>query len=436
MLCLEVCRLVKQDVSHVAVALIVVVDSMYIQTDSGNTYSYLRQSNTIVGGLVEESRTPWLFASLYPISSMHEVNMYVISITEQCNLRCTYCCYSGSYSNNRTHSTKSMTTEDIDSIFTFIEEISPNRDIRIAFYGGEPLLNYTIVKYAICEGYKLWKGKVTFSISTNGTLLTNEVIDWLVSNNVEIALSVDGTEQYHDLCRKDINGGGSFMRVRKALSYIKDHYVDYFYNVVTIMTLPSFKDIDKIAEAWHNDPLLRRLTPVKISGLSPNFNVGIEKKRYEDIKGFYSHLLDTYQQHQDWNVLKVFLNQCIVYWKDRPILVPTGPAPMPTCLPINTRLYIDSKMQIGVCEKISDMYRIGCIKDGIDWGKVNAIVRSYYDKRVERCKYCSAVRMCDMCLTAVEYTDEQWDILCHNEREYARLYMYLYCEMAERGLIE
>ena len=37
---------------------------------------------------------------------------------------------------------------------------------------------------------------------------------------------------------------------------------------------------------------------------------------------------------------------------------------------------------------------------------------------------------------AVEYSDEQWDILCHNERVYAQIFMFLYCEMAERGLIK
>jgi len=99
-------------------------------------------------------------------------------------------------------------------------------------------------------------------------------------------------------------------------------------------------------------------------------------------------------------------------------------------------LYIDANLQIGVCEKMSDNYRIGSIKDGIDWVKANSVVRDYYNKRVERCKDCSAVRMCNMCLTALEHTDEQWDILCHNEQVYTRVFMYLFCEMAERGLIK
>lgn len=88
------------------------------------------------------------------------------------------------------------------------------------------------------------------------------------------------------------------------------------------------------------------------------------------------------------------------------------------------------------CEKISDCYRIGNIKDGINWKLANEQVQQYYQIRSQRCTHCSAVRMCDLCLTAIEFSDEQWDALCHNEREYARLYMFLFCEMAERGMID
>ena len=109
--------------------------------------------------------------------------------------------------------------------------------------------------------------------------------------------------------------------------------------------------------------------------------------------------------------------------------------PMSTCMPQNTKLYIDVEKQIAVCEKISDYYRIGNVKDGIEWGKANEHVQAYYDMRVHRCDHCPAIRMCNLCLTAVEYNDEQWDVLCHNERVYAQLDMLLFCEMVERGMV-
>ena len=409
---------------------------MHIQTSSGNIYSYLRQTNEIVEGIVDKPTVPWIFAPNVQFSSMPNVDSYILGITEQCNLRCTYCCYSGSYLNNRTHGAKYMESKDIDSIFEFIEVLSPNRNIRISFYGGEPLLNYTIIQYAVDLGYMKWGDKVTFSISTNGVLLTPIVIDWIIAKNVELAISIDGTEEFHDKHRIDKRENGSFPKIKTALLYLKTNYPEYYYGITIMMTLPSFRSIGKIAEAWHNEPLLKELSPSMINGLAPNFSSGVEKIEYEDILSVYSSLLDSYHKHPEWNVLRVLFNQCISYWKKRPIVSPHGAVPMATCMPINTKLFVDSNLQIGVCEKISDKYRIGDVKIGIDWNRTNTIVKEYYNKRVERCRYCPSVRMCDMCLTAVEYTDEQWNVLCHNEQVYTRLFMYLFCEMAERGLIK
>ena len=134
-------------------------------------------------------------------------------------------------------------------------------------------------------------------------------------------------------------------------------------------------------------------------------------------------------------MLKAYFDGCIAYWKDRPIVDAGSSVPMSTCMPRNTKLYIDASKQIAVCEKISDSYRIGCVQDGIDWNKANSHVAIYYNKRVQRCNHCSAIRVCDLCLTAIEFNDEQWDILCHNECVYAQLCMLLFCEMVERRLI-
>ena len=409
---------------------------MYIQTSSGNFYSYLRQTNEIVEGIVDEPIVPWIFAPNVQFSSMPNVDSYILGITEQCNLRCTYCCYSGTYANNRTHSAKHMESSDIDSIFDFIDNVSPDRAIRISFYGGEPLLQYKLIQYAVDLGYKKWGNKVTFSISTNGVLLTPAIIDWIIANNIELAISIDGAEEYHDKYRIDISGNGSFSKIKSALSYIKANYPKSYWDITIMMTLPSFKSIGEIAESWHNEPLLKSLSPTMINGLAPNFASEVERVKYDEVCSVYTNLLDLYHKHPDWNVLRVFFNQCIAYWKDRPIVSPHGPIPMATCMPINTKLFIDSDLQIGVCEKVSDKYRIGDIKTGINWEKANSIVNEYYNKRVDRCRHCPSVRMCDMCLTSVEYTDEQWDILCHNEQVYTRVFMYLFCEMAERGMIK
>ena len=435
-----VCLLVRSDACRAAAVQNVVARAtnagMHIITSSGNVYSYLRQTNEIVAGEADDSAIEWNFAPIVQFTSMPGIDSFILGVTEQCNLRCAYCCYSGSYAGNRTHGVRSMSASDIDSVYDFIDEQAPGRSIRISFYGGEPLTDFSLVQYAVERGYGRWGDKVTFSISTNGVLLRPEVCDWIIANKVELAVSVDGTERYHDRNRVDVSGMGSFSRIYRALEYIKERYPQYFRSITVLMTSSSSDDICQIAEDWHNDPLLREISPAMINGLAPNFSVGVRTVEYEDLKEKYTRWLDLYQQHPDWNILKVFFNQCIAYWKDRPILAPEGTVPMATCLPHNSKLYIDSSLNIGVCEKISDSYRIGNVRTGVDWGKANSVVEEYYSKRVDRCRFCPAVRMCDMCLTAVEHNCQEWDILCHNERVYTRLYMYLFCEMAERGLLQ
>lgn len=409
---------------------------MEIQTRSGNTYSYNKQTGEIIGGSISAQLPEWDFAPFVPIESMPQVDSFILGLTEQCNLRCTYCCYSSNYINKRSHNTVSMSTENVDDILAFIDSFTSKRPIKIFLYGGEPLLKYDLVQYTVGKAHALLGSNVSFTVSTNGTTLSKDKVDWLVSNNITLALSIDGTEAYHDSYRVDAQGNGSYTRVYDALKYIKRTYPEYAKEMSLIMTLASFDKIVEIAEDWHNDEVLRDWVPTMMNSLAPNFSKGVDKADHEEVKEFYDILLDTYEEHQDWIILKKLLESCVAYWKERPIFEPSTSVPMATCLPNNTKLYIDTNLQIGVCEKMSDNYRIGNIKDGIDWVKANSVVRDYYNKRVECCKDCSAVRMCNMCLTAIEHTDEQWDILCHNEQVYTRVFMYLFCEMAERGLIK
>lgn len=408
---------------------------MYIETTNHNFYSYLRQTGEIVPGIVADDDYVWTFEPNKPFTAMPGVEMFIIGITEECNLRCRYCCYSGEYQNNRTHSNRHMCENDIEEIYNFIDKTTPIHPLRIAFYGGEPMTQYHLVQYAINKAEERWNEDVLFSVTTNATLLSAERIDWLMAHHVKMEFSIDGTAKFHDRNRVDQVGNGSFHQMYQALSYIANEHHEYLTNIQLLMTLPSVEDILSIAEDWYNDSVLRQLTPSHIASLAPNFVNGVEKKEYITLKEQYMTLLNIYEQHQDWSVLKAFFDECIAYWKDRPIVDAGSSVPMSTCMPRNTKLYIDVSKQIAVCEKISDQYRIGCIFEGIDWDKANSHVSTYYNKRVQRCSHCPAIRVCDLCLTTIEFNDEQWDVLCHNEQVYAQLYMLLFCEMAERGML-
>ena len=410
---------------------------MIISTCKGNLYTYLQQTNEIINDVVDSDNFVWTFEPLKAFSDLPNVDTYIISITEHCNLRCTYCCYSGDYKNNRKHSTSLMSTQDIDEVFEYIQVHRTKDTLKIALYGGEPLTNFSTLRYAILKARVIWDNAVEISISTNGVLLTKDKVDWFVEQNVRLDISIDGGKYTHDRQRKDAGGNGSFEKIHYALSYLKEAHPQYLLdNVLLLMTLVSLSDLEQVAKEWHKDVILKNLTPTKISNVLPNFTKEVPCSDYDELITKYIRLLDIYERHRDWLVLKVFFEQCIAYWLNRPIINVDFSIPMSTCLPQTSKLYIDCKKQISVCEKFCDKYPIGNICEGVNWKYANNLVRRYYNKRKDRCATCPAIRMCNLCLMAVEYNNIEWDVLCHNERAYTKVCFRIFCEMAERDLIQ
>ena len=113
-------------------------------------------------------------------------NMYsmTLNVTEDCNFRCSYCAYSGSYNKQRIHKKKNMSFEiaklSIDYFLTKISDLNKIKQIplvkAIGFYGGEPLLCYKLIKNCIEYVKKNYSHEnVSFVITTNGTLLQKKL---------------------------------------------------------------------------------------------------------------------------------------------------------------------------------------------------------------------------------------------------------------------
>ncbi|MCR2043147.1 radical SAM protein [Anaerosalibacter massiliensis] len=146
---------------------------------------------------------------------------FTIFVTSKCNLRCRYC-YEGTEKSNI-----DMTTEISDKVIEFIKyklkEDSEKKPLNIIFHGGEPLINFELIKYI--SGSILQKIKdreVIFSMTTNGTIMTEEIIEYVKEYIDSLSISIDGTLKSHDMNRKFANGEGSYKTViynaRKLLS--------------------------------------------------------------------------------------------------------------------------------------------------------------------------------------------------------------------------
>ncbi len=150
--------------------------------------------------------------------------MFVLAleIIQKCNLRCRYC-YLGEKKNK---DMANSTIEDAIKIGLENAKKQDDKNLDVYFIGGEPLLAidkiYEVVRKVVSECRK--NDLIpTFSTTTNGTLLTDEIVDFFIENNFDWKISIDGGELINDLNRFDNNGYGSYEKIRSNLRY-KDKF--------------------------------------------------------------------------------------------------------------------------------------------------------------------------------------------------------------------
>lgn len=131
----------------------------------------------------------------------------MLNVTDQCNFRCRMCFCNWD--------SKFMTKEIADkAIELAMSRKDPNLDkITVTFFGGEPMLNFPLIKYVIDK----YKDKCGYSMTTNGSLLTPEILDYLKENNCNILFSIDGDKETQDYNRPFAKGTASTFDVLKPI---------------------------------------------------------------------------------------------------------------------------------------------------------------------------------------------------------------------------
>ena len=134
-----------------------------------------------------------------------------LHIAHTCNLNCSYCFASqGKYQGERAL----MSFETGKQAFDFlIANSGSRRNLEVDFFGGEPLMNFDVVKQLVAYARRIEKqaGKnFRFTLTTNGILLDDDVIDFLNKEMSNVVLSLDGRKEVNDHFRKDYSGRGSY----------------------------------------------------------------------------------------------------------------------------------------------------------------------------------------------------------------------------------
>lgn len=179
-----------------------------------------------VNFLIEEGQ---LFGEDEYINDLHFQNKkpvikaMCLHIAHDCNIRCAYCFASqGDFKGDRSM----MSLEVGKKSLEFLATNSGNRrNLEVDFFGGEPLMNFDVVKQLVTYGRELEKKynkNFRFTLTTNGVLLSEENMDYINENMENVVLSIDGRKAVNDKMRYTISGDGTYDIILPKLKELVD----------------------------------------------------------------------------------------------------------------------------------------------------------------------------------------------------------------------
>ncbi|ADQ39787.1 Radical SAM domain protein [Caldicellulosiruptor acetigenus I77R1B] len=379
----------------------------YIKTLVDNGYFYMSKEEKYLS--VEECREMTLKSGVFQL---------ILIITESCNLRCKYCIYNEHYPYYRTYSNKNMNFEvakrAIDLYFELYQKKKENglkRPPMISFYGGEPLIGYKLIK-EIVNYCKMFDYDVQFYITTNGTLLNNDIIEFLVDNSFNIAISLDGNKANHNRNRVYIDGKGTFDTIveniylldkirkerglRQPLTFIccYDDFTDMKNVIEFFETLRKsigdfnivFNEVYRYDTTYYDYCKYSIKNDYKFYSLSNN-----AIKTLQELQDVY---IKAQEENKEVSLTLKFLFQIFSLLKFRyqGFMGILGNA----CAP-GDKIAVDPEGNIFICEKAVQKFDIGNVMEGIKWDKVQNIVNKFLEIRYENCADCNISRLCEVC---------------------------------------
>lgn len=365
------------------------------------------------------------------------INDITFQVTKNCNFLCRYCMYAASNDIERNHEDINMTWGVAQKTLDFFIHHSQDAEILVvSFYGGEPLLNFeliiNIVEYLES---KIHTKKIIYNMTINGSILSNDIIEFLVKHDFRLAISLDGCEKIQNRHRKfKGNGNPTYDIVFNNILNLKNNYSEYFNTQVRFMPV-GFKDENY--ESVKN----------YFSGIGvPEEHLIYLPADMEGIDYIESNVplsLNTYNEssNNDIKLERIVDNKVLTLLQeiyDKKTIIPSNWHHNGPCIPGFKRLFVDVNGVFFPCEKVLERkeFQIGDIYSGINIDKVKELMNIGKLTETE-CKSCWALRFCSMCASSCNdieqcsLTHAQKLTQCKTQKQKALLFLkYLADEMS------
>jgi uncharacterized protein len=387
-----------------------------------------------------------------------------LNVTEACNFRCAYCPYTlDTEIDRRCHSDRMMNWEVARlALDDFLRHARPDteenmRIAAISFYGGEPLLNFPLIKKSVEHVLQHTDKKLVFQITTNGSLLRDEVAEFLASHRFFISVSLDGPEHVHNANRRTIRGEGTWSLVTRNLKTFKDRYLARLTRndgaLSISATLPPGADALEFDRYLTEDPLCADLQ-VRASRMRPPSRglfrgLPPERCQADNLDVLYRSFLDdlaagkvTTEAHRyavqrslfEERYLDIHKRSCVC--SEHRCFPDTYPFPLSTCIPGTRRCFVSVDGDYYACERVPDNkdQRLGNVYDGIDVQKVLAMYKAFFELNHEQCGYCWLLGICQVgCFANVDLTEADKRRACSQHREGMHSRLVNYCTIMEKN---
>ncbi|MCF6156503.1 MAG: radical SAM protein [Candidatus Brocadia sp.] len=314
-------------------------------------------------------------------------NSIELCLAEACNLRCHYCYVGENNALNNGLMSLGIAKEAVNLVFQRADKV---RQINITFFGGEPLLNKPVMRSVIRYSQQLAheQGKeVRYSMTTNATLLDDEIIGYIKRYNFGLMVSLDGSKEIHDQIRPFKNGQGSFEMASRNIKRLMQHR-----RSVTVRCTISKQCLDQIGIVqFLEDFGFTRVALSYCTGKSycqGPYDIGIEENTI--LKDQEDYLLDRLLKQLDRGERIRFnpwakVVQDIHNKQKRRIRCGVGRGC--TAVGIDGRLY--------PCHRYVGMenYVLGDVSTGIDSKKFADYLHAYFETK-RKCESCWAINIC------------------------------------------
>jgi len=327
-----------------------------------------------------------------------------LGITDNCNLRCKYCIYSGIYPEERAHSNTNMSVETVNNVVCFIKNnYLTLSELDIVFYGGEPLLNIPLLKYSI----NLFKESfldtnINFVLITNGIAIDPEIIELLKINRFRVQLSLDGSKKDHDKFRVNLQNIGSFDKVMNAYNLLRNS------NIIPTFacTLAPNANLNDVADFFNSqfDDQTHSLT---IGSLSPGYDQSLFKNSHYDKNDFEINFHKYTMNKKEGSFLfyETILNSrfYVIKFRSNKDIFEDNLADRFLCNAGYSRFYVTTSGEISACVPFKDRKGILGDIDNIDFKNLENINTQYSEFKLKYCSKCWAVRLCQTCQGNIDF---------------------------------